>query len=129
MALLLDTCVAIWLFEGSDEIPVRVLDRILDGANDVYFSDVSLLEIVIKHAIGKFPLPGAPSALIPRLVRDHHLETLPLSSADILRLVRLPAHHRDPFDRLLVAQALENDLVLVTPDPLIHRYKARLLWD
>ena len=53
---------------------------------------------------------------------------LPLSTADIYRLERLPLLHRDPFDRLLVAQALENGLILVTPDPLIRRYKVRTLW-
>ena len=128
MTFLVDTCVAIWFFEGSGEIPERTLDLLADGANDVLLSDVSVLEIVIKHAIGKFPLPGPPSTIIPALAREHRFELLPLSTGDIFRLERLPLLHRDPFDRLLIAQAIENGLTLVTPDPLIRQYKAHTLW-
>jgi PIN domain nuclease of toxin-antitoxin system len=128
MIFLVDTCVAVWFFEGSDEIPEEIVDPLADDANDVLMSDVSVLEIVIRHAIGKFPLPGPPSTLLPALAREHHFEVLPLSTADIFRLERLPLLHRDPFDRLLIAQAMENGLTLVTPDPQIRRYKVRTLW-
>lgn len=129
MTFLVDTCVAIWFFEGSDEIPPRTLDLLADTANDVLLSDVSILEVVIKNAIGKLPLPRPPSMLIPVLARKHHFDILPLSTADIFRLESLPLLHRDPFDRLLVAQALSNGLTLVSPDPLVRQYKARVLWE
>ncbi len=128
MILLVDTCVAVWFFEGSSEIPEEIVDLLTDDANDVLMSDVSVLEIVIKHAIGKFPLAGPPSTILPALAREHRFDMLPLSTADLYRLERLPLLHRDPFDRLLVAQTLENGLSLVTPDPLIRRYKVRTLW-
>ena len=128
MTFLVDTCVAIWFFEGSDAILPKTLELLVDAGNDVLLSDVSILEIVIKHSIGKLPLPQPPSVLIPALARKHRFDILPLSTADILRFERLPLLHRDPFDRLLVAQALENGLTLVSPDPLVRQYRVRSLW-
>ncbi len=129
MNLLLDTCTAIWMFVGSKRIGPRVRDVLTDPENDVWFSDVSLLEIVIKHQLGKLALPRSPRALIPALVERHCLATLPIESADVFTLGGLPLRHRDPFDRLLIAQAVERRLTLVTPDPLIRQYNVRVLWD
>ena len=128
MTFLVDTCVAIWFFEGSDAIPKKTLGRLVDSGNDVLLSDVSILEIIIKHSIGKFPLPQPPSALLPALARKHRFDILPLSTEDIFRLENLPLLHRDPFDRLLIAQALANGLTLVSPDPLVRQYKVRSFW-
>lgn len=128
MDCLLDTCTAIWFFEGSDDIPLRTRAMLSDPARRVYVSDVSMLEIVIKHRSGKFPLPAPPSRLLPVLIRKHGLDVLPIRTRDIFRVEALADFHRDPFDRLLIAQAIENKLTLVTPDPLIWRYPARCLW-
>jgi PIN domain nuclease of toxin-antitoxin system len=128
MRLLLDTCAAIWVFEGSDRIPSVIRDAIVDPGNEVLFSDVSMLEIEIKHSVGKFPLNAPPSRSVYPLIEKHGLEVLHLTALDILTLETLPMHHRDPFDRLLVAQAMVNRASLVSPDPLLRRYEADIFW-
>jgi PIN domain nuclease of toxin-antitoxin system len=129
MRLLLDTCTALWVFEGHRCIRGRMRDQITDPGHEVYLSDVSLLEIVIKYRLGKLPLAAKPSKLIPPLARRHAIDRLQLTAEAVFRLEDLPDHHRDPFDRLLVCQALAHGLTLVTPDPLIHRYEGvSLLW-
>jgi PIN domain nuclease of toxin-antitoxin system len=87
-----------------------------------------LLELVIKHQIGKMPLREPVQRLIPSLVRRHGFDILPITSESILKLATLPLHRRDPFDRLLVAQAMTHNLTLVTPDPLIAHYHAHVRW-
>ena len=126
---LLDTCVALWYFAGSDKIPASILSVLRDPRHEIFFSDVSLLEIVIKHQLGKLPLPEPASRLILKWVRQHGFRFLPLTTQSILRLESLPALHRDPFDRLLLCQALTHRLTLVSPDPLIRRYDAPVLWE
>jgi PIN domain nuclease of toxin-antitoxin system len=121
--------VALWFFEGSPKIPEPVRDTLTDPSQDVFFSDVSILEIVIKHQLGKLALPAAPSRMLLPLSERHMLEILPLSTAAIFQWERLPGLHRDPFDRLLVSQALTHRLALVTPDPLIRQYAVRTLWE
>ncbi|HEY8669752.1 MAG TPA: type II toxin-antitoxin system VapC family toxin [Terriglobales bacterium] len=128
MKFLLDTCTLIWFFEGSEQIDEALQRRLVDPKNDVRLSDVSLLEIVIKHRMGKFPLPIAPSRLLPALAKKHRLESLPISRGAIFELESLPLLHRDPFDRLLIGQALNENYTLVTPDPLIRQYSVSVLW-
>jgi len=126
---LLDTCVALWHFEGSSCISADLREVLTDPANDLFLSDVSLLEVVIKYRIGKLDLPKPPSRLILPLARKHMMERLVLAAADIFRLETLPLLHRDPFDRLLICQALENRLELVTPDSLVNQYDVPCLWE
>jgi len=128
MRLLLDTCVALWLFDGNAAIPVSVREQIIDPAHEVYVSAVSVLEIVIKHQLGKLFLKSAPERLLPGLIEKHGLEVIALSVEDVFLLGRLPLRHRDPFDRLLVAQALARQMTLVTPDQKIMVYKVPCLW-
>ena len=128
MRYLLDTCALIWFFEGSEQIAPSLQDTLTDPLNDILVSDVSVLEVVIKHQLGKLWLPLAPSRLIPSLVRKHGMEPLALDTAAIFQLERLPPLHRDPFDRLLIAQAQVHNLTLVTPDPLIRQYMVPCLW-
>jgi PIN domain nuclease of toxin-antitoxin system len=127
--LLLDTCALLWYLDGSERIQPALRDVLTDGRNDLYSSDVSLLEMVIKYQLGKLPLPAPPSQLIPALRDRHGIEALALDAAAILALEHLPLLHRDPFDRLLVAQAVTRQLTLVTPDPMIRQYDVPCLWN
>jgi len=129
VAYLLDTCVALWFFDGSPRIPAHIRDLLTEPTEDVLLSDISVLEIVIKWRLGKLHLDAAPSKCILPLAHKHLIEVLPLSTSAIFHLERLGDLHRDPFDRLLVAQALAHRLTLVTPDPLIRQYPVRTLWD
>jgi PIN domain nuclease of toxin-antitoxin system len=128
MRYLLDTCVVIWYFEGSEKIRTPVRDLLTDPENEVYMSDISVLEVVVKYMLGKLPLSSPPSQLLPSLAEEHALATLPIFQESIFRLESLPLLHRDPFDRLLIAQSLEHGLTLVTPDPLIRQYKVQTMW-
>ena len=128
MRYLLDTCVVIWYFEGSDQIPESVRDLLTDPENEVFVSDVSVLEVVIKYMTGKFHLDALPSRVLPTLVARHSLTFLPLLQEAVFALESLPLIHRDPFDRLLIAQSLEHGLTLVTPDPQIRQYEVSTMW-
>jgi PIN domain nuclease of toxin-antitoxin system len=94
----------------------------------VFFSQVSLLEIQIKVPLGKLQL-DFPVARIPNLADQSGLTLLPLSNAAIFTLPKLPAVHRDPFDRLLICEAIQEGVPLVTPDEIIRRYPVRVEWD
>jgi PIN domain nuclease of toxin-antitoxin system len=90
--------------------------------NDVALSVASVWECVIKHTLGKLHLPEAPALYVPRQRSRHGFASLPILEEDIPRLAQLPALHKDPFDRILIAQAQEHGLVLVTADQLITQY-------
>jgi PIN domain nuclease of toxin-antitoxin system len=128
MRFLLDTCTLVWVFEGNERIAPQLQADLTDLENEVFFSDVSLLEIVIKYQLGKLRLPKPPSAIILPLARRHMIELWPHDTATILGLEKLPLLHRDPFDRLLIAQARAHQLTLVTPDTKIHQYDVRWHW-
>ena len=96
--------------------------------NEVYLSVISVWEINIKYQLGKLSLPVQPDQFIPRQRQDHLITSLELTEADTLHLTNLPDLHKDPFDRMLVCQAIEQALTILTPDPLIRRYPIRTLW-
>ena len=128
MNILLDTVTFLWWVTDDDGLSVGASDFIKDPTRRVFLSPVSTWEIVVKHAMGKLPLPEDPVSLIPRLRRDHGFEELPLSEGAVLQLPRLPSLHKDPFDRMLLCQAIEHGLILVTPDEHLRRYPVRSAW-
>ncbi len=128
MNVLLDTVTFLWWVTDDDGLSVGASDYIKDPTRRVFLSPVSTWEILVKHAMGKLPLPEDPVSLIPRLRRDHGFEELPLSEGAVLQLPRLPSLHKDPFDRMLLCQAIEHGLILVTPDEHLHRYPVRSAW-
>lgn len=99
-----------------------------DPANEVYLSPVSAWEITIKHLRGRLPLPEPPQRFVPAQRKAHGIGTFPLDEEAVLHLSRLPAHHKDPFDRMLICQAIAHGLTILTPDPLITRYPVRTAW-
>lgn len=127
MRLLLDTHIFLWFIAGDSRLPRDVEVAIRDPANDVFLSPVSVWEAVIKHALGKLPLPQPPEQYLPEQRRRHSIATLPLDENSVARLGSLQALHRDPFDRMLVCQALEHDLLLATVDPAVRAYPAKFL--
>lgn len=100
----------------------------MDPANEVFLSAASAWEIAIKHKMGRLPLPQPPETFVPGNREAHGIEPLGLDERAALRAGRLPDLHRDPFDRALVAQAIEDGLVLLTPDEAIRQYGVRTLW-
>ena len=96
--------------------------------NDVFLSALCAWEISIKHRIGRLPLPEPPVRYVVSRREALHLKPLRFDESSAVREGLLPPHHRDPFDRGLVAQAIVNEMTLVTPDPEIARYPVPILW-
>ena len=128
MKLLLDTCTFLWTIEGGAALSVDAREALRDPANDVFLSAVSAWEIAVKHALGKLPLPDPPSRYVPKQRASRGIAPLPLDEDAALHLSLLPELHRDPFDRMLICQALAAGMLIVTPDPEIARYPVRTLW-
>ena len=99
-----------------------------DRGNQLVLSVASTWEIAIKVSIGKLQLPGPVETFIPEQVRQDDTQILPVELRHTLHLVNLPHHHRDPFDRMLVAQAMVESLPLLTADPLLRPYGAPMVW-
>ncbi|MBW3624217.1 MAG: type II toxin-antitoxin system VapC family toxin, partial [Armatimonadetes bacterium] len=112
----------LWYIAGDPRVDIQLRNELRDPNNRVFLSVVSAWEIIIKHLLGKLPLPEPPEILIPQARHRHGFHSLELDEASILRLMNLPPLHKDPFDRLLIGQALEHDLTLVTVDAAIRAY-------
>jgi PIN domain nuclease of toxin-antitoxin system len=120
--LLLDTNVLLWAASDPDQLEDSARDLLVDGTNDVLVSLVSAWEIAIKQSIGKLQLPKPAEQWLPDVIRRSGFEIADLDITAALRVRALPWHHRDPFDRFLVAQALEHGYTLVTRDITLGTY-------
>lgn len=127
MNILLDTHIFLWYISGDDRIPSAMKRSIRNPQNDVYFSVVSLWEATIKYQLGKLPLPDSPDTYMPAQRRRHLIRSLELDEASVKQLIKLPSLHRDPFDRLLVCQAIQHGLSIATVDNQILTYPVRTL--
>jgi PIN domain nuclease of toxin-antitoxin system len=128
MKLLLDTCTFLWISVDAPDLSPSARELFQDPDNDVYLSSVSAWEIAVKHSLGRLPLPEPPERMIPDLRKKHAIESLSMDEESALQLVRLPDLHRDPFDRMLISQAIVGGMVILTPDALIARYPVRTAW-
>ena len=128
MKILLDTCTFLWWISDAVELSRRARELCLDPENDVVVSVVSHWEITIKWQLGKLPLPEPPDRFVPDQRRAHGFATLAIDEAAIGTMGRLAPLNRDPFDRLLVAQAIAEGMILLTPDAQIARYPVRAEW-
>lgn len=128
MKVLLDTSAFLWAITEDDRLGSEARRKIVSPANEVFLSTASSWEISIKFGLGKLPLPEDPARYVPRQREAAGFAALPIDEDAVLQVHRLPPHHRDPFDRLLVSQALAGGLILATNDPLIEAYPVRTLW-
>ena len=119
--ILLDTHVLLWAAGDSDRLPSEVLELVEDPDVQALFSTISLLEISIKHALGRPDFQVDPSVMRRRLLEEGYVE-LPVFGEHAVAVAALPNHHRDPFDRLLVAQAIVEGVELITADAQLPRY-------
>ncbi|MBA2450913.1 MAG: type II toxin-antitoxin system VapC family toxin [Chloroflexi bacterium] len=127
MRVLLDTHVLLWLLAGSERVSDRTRSLLADPSNDVFTSVASAWEIAIKVGLGKLNVPPALVTWLPQQLAASRLAVLPITIEHALGVERLPTHHADPFDRLLVAQAMAEDLVLATGDRYLERYDVRVM--
>ena len=127
MRLLLNTHIFLWFIAGDSHLPTLFRDAIREPNNETFLSAASLWEIIIKYNLGKLPLPQSPEIFVPQQRRVHQIKSLPISESSLKHLVSLPDLHRDPFDRLLVSQALNDNLTIVTIDPVVKNYSVSFL--
>jgi len=125
---LLDTHVLLWWLVDDPRLTDRARRLISDPASDLYLSAASSWEISIKVALGRLRLSDPPRSLIPGVLREQSIQPLNITHAHALAVADLPPHHRDPFDRMLVAQAQLEKLVIVTRDPMFGRYDCQVAW-
>ena len=128
MRVLLDTATFLWAVSDAPEFSEGAREIFADPGNEIYLSAVSVWEIAVKYALGKLPLPQPPGRFVPLQRKQHGIDPLQLDEQAALHLSRLPLLHKDPFDRMLVCQAVVNQLVILTPDELIHQYPVRTIW-
>ena len=128
MTYLLDTCTLIWLCAEPERLSAAARTAIDAPDSTLLLSDASVLELTLKWQAGKIQLPDPPRHWIERQISVWGLRSRPLGRDDIYRAGELPDHHRDPFDRLLVAAAINCDATLLTPDSAIHRYPVSFRW-
>ena len=128
MKAILDTQVFLWWNMDDPRLSQTARDLIADGRNELYLSAASAWEIAIKAARGSLILPEPPEHYVPSRMRLHRLLALPIQFRHALHVYGLPPFHRDPFDRLLIAQSRLEDLPLLTIDPDIGRYDVRVIW-
>jgi len=126
--LLLDTCTFLWIVTGSTRLSKQAAQWFSDPSNVVYLSAVSAWEIAVKHSLGALRLPAPPLDFIPAQREAHGIAALPLTEEEVLYLPKIPQLHRDPFDRMLICQAVVNGFAVLTPDELISQYPIRTLW-
>ena len=124
MRLLLDTHAFIWMATDPDRLSAPAVSAITEPLNDVYVSAVSGWEIAIKRARGRLRFPHVDAELL-RVLR---LTELPVTLRHAGRVANLPDHHRDPFDRMLIAQALSDDLTIVSRDRVVAAYPVAVHW-
>ena len=125
MHILLDTHVFVWWLMEEPRLKKSVLDRIGDANSVVYISAISIWEILIKSNLGKIKMPTRG---LEKQIRNNGFSALPISVSHALAAGALPMHHRDPFDRMLVAQARAEGLTLVSHDKFLEAYDVPILW-
>ncbi len=128
MNALLDTRVFLWWLNEPERLSESAHSLLRDASSQLYFSAASGWEIAIKVSLGKLGLPDEPERFIARQLAIDGIATLPVQLSHALHTATLPTYHRDPFDRLLVAQAQLEKLPIVTADPRISQYAVEIIW-
>lgn len=128
MKLLLDTHAFLWWIGDDARLSIAAREAIADPGNDVAFSVASAWELAIKMAHGRFEADGELGAFLGEHLRRNAFRLLPVSLEHAVSVATLPPFHRDPFDRMLVAQAVVEVMTLVSRDPQLRKYEVPLLW-
>ena len=128
MRILLDTHVFLWWIADDHRLSSKAREIIGAASNDLFLSAASGWEMAIKAGLGKLDLPDAVEEFVAKHLKVNTVSALPIQMNHAVRVGDLPRHHRDPFDRLLVAQAIAEDLPIMTADPLIAQYPITVIW-
>ncbi len=128
MRILIDTACWLWGLAEPERLNKKARDLLFDPAQDLFLSSASSWEIAIKAALGKLRLPEPPEKYVPARMAAFNIFGLPVEHVHALRVFALPPHHRDPFDRILIAQAQIEGLVILTADRLYAKYDVETVW-
>jgi PIN domain nuclease of toxin-antitoxin system len=126
--ILIDTHVFIWYIQNSERLPTSVATLINDGSNEILFSIASIWEMAIKQSTGKLNLGVPYIGFIEKQMRLNNMKLLPISLNHIELVTTLPFHHRDPFDRILIAQSITEDIILLSADSVFSLYPVQRVW-
>ena len=127
MKILLDTHIFLWFISGDIQLSTDVRDMIREPDNEIYLSAVSVWEGIVKYQLGKLPLPEHPETYLPKQRDLHQIASLNLDENSVIQLAKLPSLHRDPFDRMLICQALQYGLTIATVDAVVRAYSVSVL--
>jgi PIN domain nuclease of toxin-antitoxin system len=127
MKALLDTHTFLWAILDDPRLSRRA-KQIFTGPNDLWLSVASVWEILIEVQAGKLPLPKPTGRYLVKKLSENRIELMPLQLDHVLKIESLPTHHRDLFDRVLICQSLEEDIPIITSDPLFERYPVEIIW-
>jgi PIN domain nuclease of toxin-antitoxin system len=128
MTLLLDTHCWLWMQVEPEKFSAEAHQLVASGANNLLFSAASSWEIAIKYALGRLPLPSSPREYVPDRIASSGVIPLPVHHGHAAGVAELPPHHRDPFDRLLIAQALLEGVPILTADRQFEPYEVEVIW-
>jgi PIN domain nuclease of toxin-antitoxin system len=128
MKAILDTHAILWWVTNNPQLSQTARNIISDSSNTLYVSVASSWEIIIKARTGKLPLPEPPTQFIQSCLTVNRFVSLPIDLSHVLQVDSLPNHHKDPFDRILIAQAQVENISLITIDHLIVQYPVQTIW-
>ena len=128
MRYILDTFTFLLWMSNSAKLPPKVVEAIKSPTNQIFLSIISVREMQVKSQIGRLDLPSPVLDIVTRQNRENGIEVMSISLSHISALTRLPNYHGDPFDYLLISQAMIEDLTIITNDPLITQYPVKTWW-
>ncbi len=128
MRYLLDTHALLWLITENPKLTKKVKQIYFDGENEIFLSMGSIWELAIKSSLEKISLEQSLEAFISEHVTGNNIEILEIKRPHVLRVEQLPFHHRDPFDRLIISQALEDNLLILGTDKTFDLYGIKRIW-
>jgi len=128
MKYLLDTMVWLWSVGPTDKIGSAGLKVLTNGEEEIYLSAASSWEIAIKTKLGKFELLEPPGRYVPKRLAEQGIRSLSITQSHSLKVYDLPLHHQDPFDRLIIAQAIDEEMAVLTADQAFRKYAVDVVW-
>ena len=128
MKYLLDTAVWMWSVGAPEKLGREGNQILANSSAEIYLSAASSWEIAIKAKIGKYVLPEPPTTYVPKRLGEQGILTLQISQAHSLKIYELPLHHRDPFDRMIISQALVEEMTVLTSDRDFEKYAVPIVW-
>lgn len=128
MKYLLDSVIWLWSIAALEKMNKTCLEILENGREEIYFSAATAWELSIKARLGKLHLPGPPAQCIPAFMAKQGLRPLPVTHLHAVGVYDLPPHHQDPFDRLIIAQAIAEEMTVLTADRIFGKYPVDMLW-